>query len=81
MTNLTAQALKEKYEELTDNNMHGEAMQLIAEYFEDNLDTVQLKGINKIHDELRFLPIELRDYRQTIWNNMCEVLPIKELLN
>ena len=81
MIELTAQTKKKKYEELTDNNMHGEAMQLIAEYFENNLDTVQLKGINKIHDELGFLPQELRDYRQTIWDNMCEVLPIKELLN
>ena len=81
MTNLTAQAVKEKYEELTDNNMHGEAIQLIAEYFKSFRYIIQLKGINKIHDELGFLPIELRDYRYAIWNDMCEVFPIKELLN
>lgn len=80
METLTAELVKEKYEELTDNNMHGEAMLLIAEYFEDYLNVKQLKGINKIHEDLGFLPIALSQYRYTIWNNMCEALPIKELL-
>ena len=81
MTNLTKELVKEKYEELTDNNMFTEAMLLMAEYFEDFLDVTQLKGINKIHNELGFLPIELYHYRYTIWNNMLKALPIKELLN
>ena len=64
------EAVKEKYDSLTDWNNHGDAIRLICEYFKaDKLISI-MEHINALHDLYGHLPKALGDLRNEVWEEI-----------
>lgn len=68
--------------ELVDkNNAHGEALEVIAEFFELRKHKAKLECINKLHLLYGYLPSQLRELRDVIASDLIYDIEQKEGLN
>lgn len=66
------EAVKKEYDELTDWNCHGDALQLLCEYFKQYNLVEIMKHINALHDLYGHLPIQLYELREEVWDKIRE---------
>ena len=64
--------MKQKYDDLTEWNAHGDAIQLICEYYNNKKAVAIMEHINALHDIYGHLPIALWKLRNDVWEEVSK---------